>query len=67
MADLLRLAVVLDLLGVWMYGSEFLYKLLCHRILRRDPTGGAAAALALLVYCGTYGLVLDLLWSLWAP
>jgi hypothetical protein len=58
---------VLDLLGLWMYGSESLYELLCQSILRRTPTGGAAAGLATLVYGGTYCLVLGMLWALWAP
>src|SRR4029434_3305170 len=53
MTDLLHLAVVLDLLGLWMYGSEILYELLCQSILRRTPTGGAAAGLATLVDGGT--------------
>ena len=41
MADFLRLVFVIDLLGLWMYGSDLLYKLLCQYILRRTPTGGA--------------------------
>jgi hypothetical protein len=67
MTDLLRLAVVLDLLGVWMFGSDLLYELLCQYLLRRTPTGGAAVVLTMLVYGSMYCLVLGMLWALWAP
>jgi hypothetical protein len=66
MADLLRLVVVIDLLGVWMFGSALLYELLCQHLLRAAPTGGAAALLETLVYCSTYYPVLRVLWTLWA-
>jgi hypothetical protein len=64
MADLIFLVFVIDLMGVWIYGSAAMYDLLCQSILRRAPTGGAAAALATLVYVGTYCLMLGLLWVL---
>ncbi len=64
MADLMFLVFVIDLLGVWMYGSAAIYELLCRHILRRAPTGGAAAALATLVHVGTYCLMLGVLWVL---
>jgi hypothetical protein len=63
MADLLRLAFVIDLLGVWMFGSALLYELLCQYILRRTPTGGAAAVLTTLVDGSTYCLMLGMLWA----
>ena len=66
MADLLRFAVVLDLLGVWMFGSAFLYELLSQHFLRKPPTGGAAASLEILVYCSTYYPVLSMLWPVLA-
>ena len=65
MADLLRLVFVIDLLGLWMYGSDLLYKLLCQYILRCIPAGGAAVVLTTLVYGSTYCLVLGMLWALW--
>lgn len=64
MADLMLLAVTIGLLGAWMSASAALYELLCQHILRRAPTGGAAAALATLMYFGTYCLVLGVLWVL---
>ena len=64
MADLLRFAVVLDLLGMWMLGSALLYELLCQHLLRQVPTGGAAALLQTLVYGSTYYPVLRVLWGL---
>jgi hypothetical protein len=67
MADLMLLVFAIDLLGVWMYGSAALYTLLCRHILRRAPTGGAAAALETLVYGSTYCPVLGMLWWLLAP
>jgi hypothetical protein len=66
MTDLLRLAVVMDLLGVWMLGSNLLYELLCRHLLRKAPTGGAAAILETLLYGSTYYPVLRVLWMLWA-
>ena len=45
-----------------MAASAALYELLCQHLLRRAPTGGAAAALQVLVYGGTYVLVLGGLW-----
>ncbi len=64
MADVLLLVFAIDLLGVWIYSSAAMYDLLCQYLLRRAPTGGAAAALATLVYVGTYCLMLGVLWVL---
>jgi len=64
MADLMLLAVVIGLLGAWMSGRAAIYELLCQHILRRAPRGGAAVALATLMYFGTYFLVLGVLWWL---
>jgi len=64
MSDVLFLVFAIDLIGVWMYGSAALYELGCRHLLRRAPTGGAAAALAALVYVGTYCLMLGVLWGL---
>ena len=64
MADLLRLAVVIDLLGLWMLGSALLYEGLCQHLLREVPTGGAAVILETLVYCSTSYPVLRVLWAL---
>jgi hypothetical protein len=64
MTDLMFLVFAIDLVGVWMYGSAALYELLWRHLLRRAPTGGAAAALAALVYVGTYCLMLGMLWVL---
>jgi hypothetical protein len=58
MADVLFLVFAIDLVGVWLYGSAALYEVLCRYLLRRVPTGGAAAALAAGVYLGTYCLLL---------
>jgi hypothetical protein len=67
MTDVLFLVFAIDLLGVWMYGSEVLYALLCRHLLRKTPTGGAATALASLVYFSTYCLMVGVLWALLAP
>jgi len=64
MTDVMLLVFAIDLVGVWMYGSAALYELLWRHLLRRAPTGGAAAALATLVYVGTYCLMLGMLWGL---
>ena len=64
MADVIFLVFAIDLVGVWMYASATLYELCCRHLLRRAPTGGAAAALATLVYVGTYCLMLGILWGL---
>ena len=64
MTDLILLVFAIDLIGVWIYGSAALCELLCRHLLRRTPTGGAAAALATLVYVGTYCLMLGALWVL---
>ena len=64
MADVIFLVFAIDLVGVWMYGSAGLCALLCRLLFRRTPTGGAAAALAALVYLGTYCLMLGGLWML---
>jgi hypothetical protein len=61
MRDVMLLAIAIGLLGMWMYGSTVLCQLLWRYILRRTPTGGAAAALAALVYFGTYCLALGVL------
>jgi len=64
MTDLILLVFAIDLIGVWMYSSAALCELLCRHLLRRTPTGGAAAALATLVYVGTYCLMVGMLWLL---
>jgi hypothetical protein len=64
MTHVLFLIFAIDLVGVWMYSSAALYELSCQHLLRRAPTGGAAAALAMLVYIGTYCLMLGVLWAL---
>ena len=64
MTDVLFLVFAIDLVGVWIYASAVLYELGCRHLLRRAPTGGAAAALAALVYVGTYCLMLSVLWGL---
>ncbi len=64
MTDLILLVFAIDLIGVWMYSSAALCELLCRHLLRRTPTGGAAAALATLVYVGTYCLMFGVLWVL---
>jgi hypothetical protein len=66
MANVLLLAVIVNLLGVWMHGSAILYELLCQHIFREAPTGGAAAVLETLVYGSTYCPVLAVLWFLLA-
>ena len=63
MTDVLFLVFAIDLVGVWIYASAALYELGCRHLLRRAPTGGAAA-LAALVYVGTYCLMLGVLWGL---
>ena len=64
MSDVLFLVFAIDLVGVWIYASAALYEMGCRHLLRRAPTGGAAAALAALVYVGTYCLMLGVLWGL---
>ncbi len=67
MTDVLFLVFAIDLVGVWIYASAALYELGCRHLLRRAPTGGGAAALAALVYLGTYCLMLGVLWGLLGP
>ena len=67
MTDVLFLVFAIDFVGVWIYGSAALYELGCRHLLRRAPTGGGAAALAALVYVGTYCLMLGVLWGLLGP
>jgi len=67
MTDVLILVFAIDFVGVWIYGSATLYELGCRHLLRRAPTGGGAAALAALVYLGTYCLMLGVLWGLLGP
>ena len=64
MTDVLFLVFAIDLVGVWIYASAALYELGCRHLLRRAPTGGGSAALAMLVYIGTYCLMLGVLWAL---
>ena len=64
MTDLMLLVFAIDLIGVWLYGSAALSELLCQHLRRRTPTGGAAVAFAMLVYVGTYCLLLGILWGL---
>ena len=67
MTDVLFLVFAIDLVGVWIYASAALYELGCRHLLRRAPIGGGAAALAALVYVGTYCLMLGVLWGLLGP